>query len=43
MDAREFAARLISGIRGDVVTNLQNPFSDEELAALIAFYRKGAP
>ncbi len=41
MDVREFAARLISGIRGDSVTNLQNPFTDEDIAAFIAFYRKG--
>ncbi len=43
MSAREFAARLIGGIRGDTVANLQNPFSDEDLAALIAFYRQGKP
>jgi len=35
---REFAARMLIGIRGDVLTGLGNPFTDEELAALIAFY-----
>lgn len=43
MSQREFAARMISGLRGDAVANLQNPFSDEDLAALIAFYRQGKP
>jgi alkanesulfonate monooxygenase SsuD/methylene tetrahydromethanopterin reductase-like flavin-dependent oxidoreductase (luciferase family) len=40
-DRREFAARLISGIRGDALLALQNPFSDEEIAALVAFYGAG--
>ncbi len=40
--ALEFAARMVVGIRGDRVTGLDNPFSDEELAALIAYYRNGA-
>lgn len=35
---REFAARMLIGIRGDVLTGLGNPFTDEELAALIAYY-----
>ena len=43
MSHREFAARLIGGIRGDAVATLQNPFSDEDLAALLAFYRQGTP
>lgn len=39
---REFAARMVVGIRGDRVTGLDNPFSDEELASLIAYYRAAA-
>jgi len=35
---QEFAARMLIGIRGDVLTGLGNPFTDEELASLIAFY-----
>ncbi|MCB1870481.1 MAG: hypothetical protein KDI49_00410 [Gammaproteobacteria bacterium] len=37
--AREFAARMVTGIRGDVSTGLDNPFTDEEIAALLALYR----
>ncbi len=36
---REFAARMVVGVRGDVVTGLGNPFTDEEIAALIVLYR----
>jgi len=36
---QEFAARMLVGIRGDVVTGLGNPFTDEEIAALISLYR----
>ena len=35
----EFAARMILGVRGDRVTGLGNPLTDEELAGLIAYYR----
>ena len=35
----EFAARMVVGIRGDRLTGLDNPFTDEELSALIAYYR----
>ena len=38
MTQRAFAARLIVGVRGDRMTGLGNPFSDEELASLLAFY-----
>lgn len=35
----EFTARMIVGVRGDRVTGLGNPLSDEELAVLISYYR----
>ncbi len=38
MPREEFAARLWLGVRGDKLTALANPFSDAELAALIAGY-----
>ena len=38
MPREEFAARLLLGVRGDRMTGLRNPFSDFELAALIAHY-----
>ena len=34
----EFTARMLVGIRGDVMSGLGNPFTDEEIAALIALY-----
>jgi len=40
MPREEFAARLWLGVRGDQSTALANPFSDAELAALIAWYGK---
>lgn len=40
MSAEEFAARLLLGVRGDRTTRLLNPFSDLELAALIAWYKQ---
>lgn len=40
MPPEEFAARLWLGIRGDSGTALANPFSEAELAALIAWYRQ---
>ena len=41
MPAGEFAARLYTGIRGDALTALANPFGSEDLAALFAYYRAG--
>jgi mono/diheme cytochrome c family protein len=38
MPREEFAARLLLGVRGDRMTGWRNPFSDVELAALIALY-----
>jgi len=38
MSMEEFAARLWLGVRGDKSTGYANPFSDGELAALIAWY-----
>ena len=38
MPRDEFAARLLLGVRGDRTTAWRNPFSDLELAALIAHY-----
>ena len=35
----EFLARMLVGVRGDRVTGVENPFSDRELANLIAYYR----
>ena len=35
----EFAARMLTGLRGDQLTSLQNPLTDAELSALISFYR----
>ncbi len=43
MSPREFAARLVTGVRGDAVTGIDNPFTDEELAALVAYYRGTPP
>ncbi|MCB1759627.1 MAG: hypothetical protein KDI68_07565 [Gammaproteobacteria bacterium] len=40
MPPETFVARMLVGIRGDVVTGLGNPFTDEELGALIALYRR---
>lgn len=39
MPLREFAARLLTSVRGDRMTSLANPFSDDELALLLAHYR----
>ena len=43
MPREEFAARLLLGVRGDRSTAYRNPFSDLELAALIAAYEHGEP
>jgi mono/diheme cytochrome c family protein len=40
MPAAEFAARLWLGVRGTHETAYANPFSEAELAALIAWYRQ---
>lgn len=40
MSREEFAARLWLGVRGDASTALANPFSDTELAGLIAYYSR---
>lgn len=37
----EFAARMILGVRGDRVTGIDNPLSDEQIAALMAYYNSG--
>ena len=42
MGLREFAARMVVGVRGDALTGLDNPLTDEEIASLIAFYRAGS-
>ena len=38
----EFAARMSVGVRGDRVTGIDNPLSDEQIASLIAYYRARA-
>ena len=35
----EFAARMLVGVRGDRMTGLGNPLSDDQIAALIAYYQ----
>ncbi|MGI9381650.1 MAG: hypothetical protein ACR2PO_00725 [Methyloligellaceae bacterium] len=37
----EFAARLVTGVRGDRVTGIDNPLTDAQIAGLIALYRTG--
>lgn len=41
MSREEFVARLMGGVRGVPATALDNPFSDEELRGLYAWYRNG--
>ena len=41
LTAREFAARLLLGVRGDRVTGIDNPLSDSQIAALMAYYASG--
>lgn len=43
MPRDEFAARLLLGVRGDRSTAYRNPFSDLELASLLAYYEQGKP
>jgi hypothetical protein len=42
MPREEFAARLLSGVRGDRTTGYRNPFSDLEIGALLAYYESVA-
>ena len=35
----EFVARMLTGLRGDQLTSLQNPLTDTELSTLISYYR----
>ncbi len=35
----EFSARMSVGVRGDRVTGIDNPLSDEQIASLVAYYR----
>ena len=35
----EFVARMLTGLRGDQLTSLQNPLTDTELSILISYYR----
>ncbi|MBC8260130.1 MAG: hypothetical protein H8E38_14040 [SAR324 cluster bacterium] len=39
MSRIEFVARLITGLRGDQLTSLENPFPDADLAAMTSYYR----
>jgi mono/diheme cytochrome c family protein len=43
LDRRQLVARLLVGVRGDRVTGIANPLSDEQIASLVVFYRSGAP
>lgn len=43
LDEREFAARIVAGVRGDGLTSLQNPLTRADVAALIAYYRERSP
>ena len=35
----EFVARMLTGLRGDHLTSLQNPLTDTDLSTLISYYR----
>ena len=37
----ELIVRLLAGIHGDRMTSLENPFSDEEIASLAAYFGGG--
>ena len=41
MSSQEFAARMVVGVRGERSIGLDNPLTDREIAALIAYYRSG--
>jgi hypothetical protein len=40
---REFAARLIGGVYGNFYTSMENPFSDEQIASLFAYFVHDKP
>mgnify|MGYP000368487979 FL=1 len=39
MSRMEFTARILTGLRGNQLTSLENPFTGTELSALIGYYR----
>ena len=39
MSRMEFTTRILTGLRGNQLTSLENPFTDTELSALIGYYR----
>lgn len=39
LPAIEFAARMVVGVRGDRLTGIDNPLTDEQVASLIVFYK----
>lgn len=41
LTTEEFSARLLVGVRGDRVTGIDNPLSDQQLKSLAAFYTFG--
>ncbi len=43
MSVREFAARMVIGVRGDRLTGMENPLTDAEISRLIAYYRSAKP
>ncbi len=43
MPRDEFVARMLGGIQGVHLTTLQNPFSDEEIASMTAFFDQAQP
>lgn len=38
MPLEEFVARLMMGVRGDSLTGVENPMTDQEISALISYY-----
>ncbi len=43
MPRNEFVARMLGGIHGVRLTTLQNPFTDEEIASMTAFFDQAQP
>ncbi|BBP04018.1 hypothetical protein TPL01_16030 [Sulfuriferula plumbiphila] len=43
MPRDEFVARMLGGIHGVHLTTLQNPFTDEEIASMTAFFDQAQP
>lgn len=43
MPRDEFVARMLGGIHGVHLTTLQNPFTDEEIASMTAFFEQAQP